>query len=361
MDKDQLKNELTIEQVFDLVADLGGEPQMRDGYFMARTICHGGSHFKLWYWNNTHLFKCFSDCDDVFDIFGLVSKVKEHETGKEWPLPKAVSFVASYFGYSFQDLNFEDEDSRLALEDWRLFNEYDNITEEKEKKTVELKKYDPRILENLPQPRIIPWEEEGISAKVMKECGIRYDPSNLGIVIPHYDVDGNLIGIRERTVAKSEEDNGKYRPAVINGQMFNSPLGFSLYNLNNSKDNVRVIKKAVIFESEKATLLYRTYWPDSDISCACCGSSITSYQVQLLLSLGVEEIVVALDRQYKEIGDEEFHRWTKKLMNIHQKYSSMVKVSFVFDKEHNLGYKMAPVDAGPDIFMKLFNERIFLT
>ena len=40
--KDEVKNNLTIEQVFDLVAELGGEPIMINGgtSFSAKTICH---------------------------------------------------------------------------------------------------------------------------------------------------------------------------------------------------------------------------------------------------------------------------------------------------------------------------------
>lgn len=41
--KNTLKENLTIEEVFDLVSELGGEPIMGNGLFTARTICHGGN------------------------------------------------------------------------------------------------------------------------------------------------------------------------------------------------------------------------------------------------------------------------------------------------------------------------------
>ena len=44
--KDTLKENLTIEEVFDLVSELGGEPIMGNGLFTARTICHGGDSHK---------------------------------------------------------------------------------------------------------------------------------------------------------------------------------------------------------------------------------------------------------------------------------------------------------------------------
>ena len=35
--------------------------------------------------------------------------------------------------------------------------------------------------------------------------GIAYDPKRHGIVIPHYDINNNLIGIRERTCRREEK------------------------------------------------------------------------------------------------------------------------------------------------------------
>lgn len=71
----------------------------------------------------------------------------------------------------------------------------------------------------------------------------------------------------------------------------------SLYNLNNSKNNISIIKKAIVFEGEKSCLLYQSYFGlDNDISVACCGSSLSTYQVQELINLGAEEIIIAFDR-----------------------------------------------------------------
>ena len=143
--------------------------------------------------------------------------------------------------------------------------------------------------------------------------------------------------------------------------MYNHPLGFALYNLNFSKENIRTFQKAVVFEGEKSSLLYGSYFGlDNDISVAVCGSNLINHQVDLLLSLGVKEIIVAFDKQFKESGDDEFKRWTQKLTDIHRKYSPKVQISFMFDKWNLLGYKDSPIDQGADTFMKLFKDRIVL-
>ena len=170
-----------------------------------------------------------------------------------------------------------------------------------------------------------------------------------------------MVGIRERTLIKENESNGKYKPAILNYQMYNHPLGFNLYNLNNSKENVKQMKKVFIFEGEKSCLLYQSYFGvNNDLSVAVCGSSLINYQVQLLLSLGVEEIIIAFDKQFKEVGDDEWKAWTKKLKDLHKKYGSQVQVSFMFDKWDLLGYKDSPIDCGPEVFLELFNKRVVL-
>lgn len=359
-DKDGIKNSLTIEQVNELVAELGGEPQIQGNSIISRTICHGGDSRKLYYYDNTKLFSCYTGCEErTFDIFQLVLKVKTRELMEEWELPQAIKYVAQYFGYS---PNEKDESFTSTLEDWKILNNYDRINNISiETQRVELKTYDDSILSNLPRPIIQPWIKEGITQEVMNNRNICYDPKNCGIVIPHYDIDGRLIGIRERTLIKENEVNGKYRPALLNRQLYNHPLSFNLYNLNNSKDNIARIKKAFVFEGEKSPMLYASYFgEENDISVACCGSSFIQYQAWLLINLGVEEIIIAFDKQFKELGDDEHRKLVRNLKQIHKKYGKFVKISYLFDKENLLGYKSSPIDHGPEVFMELFKERVDL-
>jgi hypothetical protein len=374
--KDELKESLTLEQVADLVAEFGGEPQIRDGMIVSKTICHnpaGEGSYKLYYYENTHLFRCYTDCGETFDIFELVQKIKNNNneqktyyskegilTLRPWQLFDAVEFVAIFFGYSITNENFSE--TQTLFQDWEKLNKYDKINSvELKEKTIELRVFDKKILNNLPRPHLEMWEDEGITYEVMMSRGIAYDPKRHGIVIPHYDINNNLIGIRERTLVEEEEKYGKYKPAIFNGKMYNHPLGFNLYNINKSKDNIKNLGIAIVGEGEKFCLTYASYFGmENDITVACCGSSLIWYQVELLLSLGVREIVVAFDKQFKEVGDAEWERWTKKLKDLHKKYGSYVQISFMFDKEDLLGYKDSPIDCGPDTFVKLFQERIYL-
>ena len=360
-DIEEIKNELTIEQIESLISDLGGEPIESNNILKCKTICHCGESHKLYYYPNTSLFKCYTDCGDTFDIFDLVKRVKSQNINN-YTLPQAVRYVAQYFGYTPKIKNKELFSDSLE-EYWDVLNSYNRIKNiNKETQRVELKVYDESILKNLPRPRIKNWEDEGIKYSTLIEYGIKFNPKSQGIVIPHYDIKNNLVGIRERTlIQENAELYGKYRPAYINNKMYNHPLSFNLYGINKTKNNIAKIKKAIIFEGEKSVLLYDSYFgKENNIAVACCGSNIISYQVKLLRQIGVEEIVIALDKQFQEKGDEEFKKLVKNLNNIYLKYGNYINISFIFDKYNLTGYKCSPIDCGADIFKELFKKRINL-
>lgn len=104
--------------------------------------------------------------------------------------------------------------------------------------------------------------------------------------------------------------------------------------------------------------LQALYGHDNDISVAVCGSAVSSYHIALLQELGVTEIIIAFDRQFVEIGDDEFKRLKNKLIHINKRYGTKVRISAIFDKNMILPYKDAPIDQGAQIFEKLLNERI---
>ena len=209
----------------------------------------GGHSHKLYYYDNTKLFRCYTECSSTFDIYDLIIKNKKNE-GIEYSLYQAIQFIITFFNLTVLTENFIFNNEELN--DWQILNKYEqNNSQEKQEKIIEFKYYNDKILKYLPRPKIPMWLKEGISQEVMDNAEIAFDPVNWGIVIPHRDPAGKLLGIRERTLIKEEEENGKYKPAILNYQMYNHPLGFNLYNLNNSKENIRKIKKAIIFERRK--------------------------------------------------------------------------------------------------------------
>ena len=78
LDKNDIKDQLTTEDVFELLDEFGGEPRYTNFGIISRTICHnpkGEGSFKLYYYENSQMFHCFTGCNDSFDAFELVIKV----------------------------------------------------------------------------------------------------------------------------------------------------------------------------------------------------------------------------------------------------------------------------------------------
>lgn len=360
-DKDQIKQELTLEQVAELVSELGGEPIEKDNTLVCKTICHCGQAHKLYYYGNSCLFKCYTDCGDSFDIYDLVKRVKIR-TDESYNLPKAIDYVAQYFGYTPKIIANYDNSADSLEQYWDTLRSYERIKGiNKETQRVELKVYDDSILKNLPKPRILNWEEEGITKEVCDYHNICYDAKNCGIVIPHYNEDNKLVGIRERTlIGEQAELYGKYMPARIHNKMYNHPLSFNLYNYNWSKENIKRMRKAIVFESEKSCLQYASmFGKDNDISVACCGSSLISYQVDLIKDY-IDELIVGFDHDFNDIKEENAQKIIKKYKNFAVKYGNYLTISFIWDRNNLTQYKASPTDGGKDIFIELFKERVNL-
>lgn len=363
-DKKAIREELSIDDYFQLVTEWGGNPEFTPFGFISDTICHnppGEGSRKLYFYENSDLFKCYTDCDCAFDIFELTIKVAQIQSNRKMDLNDAVRYLAAKFNIVIALDDTED----IGLADWQYLIAYDKINNIPTVNQVpQLKEYDKRILESLTiNPNYLtPWINDHIKPEILAHAQIGYNFSTDQISIPHFDKDGRFIGLRGRTVVKEDAERfGKYRPMIINKQQYNHSLGLNLYNLNNSKDNIKRMGKAIVFESEKSTLQFQSYFGlENDISVACCGSSVSSYQIQLLIEDRVQEIIIAFDRQFQELGDNEFKRLKAKLLGLHKKYKNEVLISFIFDKHLITSYKASPTDEGPEKFMQLFKERIIL-
>lgn len=358
--KDTLKEQLEIEQIYDLIELWGGEPEYSEKGLISQTICHnlpGEGSRKLYYYENTKLFRCYTGClEPSFDIFELCIKVMKNQKSLQWELYDAMDYIASYFGFNGEEV---DNDNTNELEDWEIFKRHDYQLPQILQIPI-LKEYNPVILTRFAYPRIASWEQEGITTEVCHQNFIGYYPGGEQIVIPHFDINNRLVGIRGRYLADDlAERYGKYRPLMVNQQLYNHPLSMNLYNLNHSKDNISKYHTVIVFEGEKSCLQYQSYY-DTDISVACCGSSISNYQINLLRSVGATEIVIAFDRQFQEIGDEEYVRLKAKLIHLYNKYKNVLKVTIIFDKNMITPYKASPTDEGHEIFEKLLGERIVL-
>lgn len=353
LDKDLIKEQIESEDILSFLSENDAEPVDNGSSIVCKTICHGGDSHKLYYYPEQRLFHCYTHCQDSFDIFELVMRVKNVD------LNTAIFYVANKFNIQHKEDFIEDD---TLLEDWRILKRWKENSEIiiKDDK-IRLPEVDGSIIENYPQPRIAAWEREYITKEICDYMNVRYDPIGGNIIIPHYDLEGRLVGIRQRVLVKDNEVYGKYRPFSRGTQRFNHPLGWNLYGLDKAKDRINEVGIAMVFEAEKSCYQAMNYLgTKNNIAVSMCGSFLSNYQLHLLLDAGAKEICIGIDRDYKELYDEEYMKIVKRINKIYEKYSPYVKLSFMFDTKPLTGYKQSPTDCGKGVFLELWKNRIMV-
>lgn len=289
-DKKAVKELITIEQIFEILEEYGGEPEfVADDIVVSRTICHNHPHNeasrKLYYYHNNGagLFHCFTGCaEPSFDVFELVIKIADIQFNQIWDLDQAVRFIVYRFGIDVPTSDDDPFQDTLLIDDFAYFDKISRIKEIDIKNyTTELNVYDDVILDRFNyNVKLTPWINEGITQETLDRNRIGFYPGRDVITIPHYDINGNFVGVRGRCLCKEEaEKYGKYRPIRVGNILYNHPLGYNLYGLDKNKENIKNIQKAIVFEGEKSVLLFDSYFgSENNISVACCGSSFTTYQ-----------------------------------------------------------------------------------
>lgn len=356
--KEDIKDNIDLDDVYDLLDALGAEPQMYSDYIVALTICHSGDSHKLYYYENTQLFNCYTNCNS-FDVIELVQKVKCLD------LNSAIYYLVNFFNLQWRIDDKDDYD--YSLEDWKIFDRQNKIAEIQEGQEtfhyIDLPRYDDKILTYYPQPLILSWKEEGIEKNICDYMNIHYDPTIGAIIIPHYDENNKCVGIRQRTLLQEQEKYGKYMPWRRGKIQYNHPLGFNCFGLNWAKDNIRKGGIAIVVESEKAVAQYMSWFqPENNICVAVCGNSLSKYQFESLQRHGAKEIVIAFDKDYEDIYDiENYEKFLKKLTRINEKFGAKCTLSFIIDTKNLLGKKCSPTDRGKEIFLELFRNRLRAT
>lgn len=318
-----------------------------EGAIIFPTICHNANpedaSFKLYYYKDTHLFYCYTECGGQ-SIFKLLEHIYTAR-GQE------------YNWYKDIYLPILDCSNFRKLENAN--NSYHQLRDNYKKKSREivLPTFNKGILDVFFKVYPEQWVAEGISRDTMDKYDIRFSLSQNKIIIPHFDVNGNLVGIRGRALDEWEIENlGKYMPVQIEQKWYAHKLSLNLYGLNYTKENIRTTGTVFIFESEKSVLKFEDF---NQLNCAVavCGSTLNKFQINLLMKeCHPKNFVICFDKEEKK-GETKYF---DKLYKICKKYSLYGNFSFIYDTEELLEMKDSPVDKGEEIFNKLLLRRVIV-
>ena len=94
----------------------------------------------------------------------------------------------------------------------------------------------------------------------------------------------------------------------------NSSSPTCLYGYDQNKAAIEKSRQVVLFESEKSVLKAPSY--NLHNSLAVFGSNISKQHIQLLLEMGVNDVVLCMDSDYKQVGDDEFKFFVVKMKKL---------------------------------------------
>lgn len=345
IDYKSIIDNLRIEDVKELVLRLGAREVIeKDGFFITNTICHNEdadeASLKLYFYYNNKIFYCYTECGPM-SIFKFLKHYYETR-----------GIIYDWYQDIYEVvLNCSSYNPMLARHQ-RYVPKRDKY-EKGQLKTIE------PISENLLNcfTKFYPseWLKDGISKDAIDKFNILFSISQNKIIIPHYNPDGRLIGIRGRALDEWEVENiGKYTPVKVEDQWYSHPLSLNLYGLNLTKENIKKYGICYVFESEKSVLQLESFnLPNCGV--AVCGSNFNKFALKLLLKTAhPQEVILCFDSEENE-GEEKYFN---KLYKICSKYTNYVNMSFVYDRKHLLNKKDSPSDRGEDIFRELIKKRI---
>ena len=352
----EIVEKLTIENVETILEKLGAEPKRTGDKIIARTVCHNHAHegkHKLEFYSDNKLFHCYTECGTL-NIFDVVMQSLEVD------FKESLQFICDIAGIDNNTLNGFTEGFNTKMDE-----ELEGFFER-----FKIKEFEPAEPFNVLNENILhyyypyyhkSWIDEGISIATMRKFGIKFDIENNRIIIPHRDIFGHLIGVRARNLNESEIAEGrKYIPIYHKGEtLLNHATGNNLYGAFENKSDIMAVKTIILMESEKGVMQLDSFGIPYGV--AVSGSNLSMQQIYLLKQLGVSEVIIALDKEYENIGDDLERIYAVKIRkSFIEKLRTDFKVSIIWDSRNLLDIKDSPTDKGKDVFEKLLLERIYI-
>lgn len=349
---------ITTSDIVQLVSKFG-IPETSIRYYNNQLImptgCHneiiGTAKHKLYYYEDSKKFHCYTCCGSMNPFEFVVQAYRTR--GIKYSLSNAAIIIERIIQERLRDgfavVTPPSNVKKEIEEDW-----HKSLTE-----------YNPSIMNCFSRNKkyLKVWEKEGISFDAMDKFGIKFDMIRNRMVIPIYDDKGVFVGAKVRNFNQEDIENGrKYMPLIHNNEIYTYDKGKILYGLNFNKKNIKNAKRAIIFESEKSTILYESLYVGNK-AVSIGGSNVSIYQAELLKQYKVETVVLALDNDYSLLPNEngEYDKYFglyKMLKEANKLDAKGFNVEIVYDWEQSyLENKDAPIDKGREIWNKLYRNR----
>ena len=345
IDYKSIIEQLDTEKVKNLLDHINIPYQEKESYLIMPTVCHNEdideASWKLYYYKKNHMFYCYTNCLSM-SIFKFLKNYYETRN-------QSYDWYSDIYEVILNCSNYNPNFGFTTPKYQSIRNTY------KAAEVQKLPTYPNGIIDCFTKFYPTEWLNDGISKASMDKFNIRYSIPQNKIIIPHYNADGELVGIRGRALNEWEVENvGKYMPVQIEGKWYSHPLSLNLYGLNETKNNIKRTGTCFLFEAEKSVLQFEGF-DSSNCAVAVCGSNFNKYALKILMKVArPREIVICFDKEEKPGSEDYFN----KLYQIGKKYQTYADFSFIYDRENLLDMKDSPTDKGADTFWKLYKKRV---
>lgn len=353
--RQEIIDSITLEDVKNFLEGLGvTQIQVNEdkGYLICPTICHNPVHIaesmKLYWYQNNKIFRCYTECNEAMSIFKLYQKYMELNY---YPISEAdaVEYVKRCLKHITVIEHKQQKKQSIDLNRYKFTAQL-----------PELQEYDKHVLDCFIHYYHPQWLKEGITPRVMDKFNILYSINDAAVVIPQKDINGRLIGIREREFEPWRiKELGKYHPITVGNINYKFSEMFQLYGAYEHQKGIQQRRSVILVEGEKSVMLDDVFYGDYANTVAVCGNHTNKYHISLLTDkLGVNEIIIAFDKEYDDWRSEEANKYRANIEKICRSYKDKASFSYIWDYEGLLKRKDSPFDKGKEIFEHLYRKRI---
>ena len=362
------------------------------------TLCHGGDGHNAAFDPETHKITCFSKCGNQTRVLhnwvSAALGTDNPSIGKQ--------FIEKWMDEAEIDLSDVIPGASGGIQTYHAFDP--------DMRVEMVKGIDPKILADLysqfdttPQTLSrLKWHlpkaqgGDGIPLQQLIDFNVAYYPKRGTIILPHHNINGEIVGLYERSFAPTKDEmekifqygkhewidnkeiwkaihyapKSKYMPLwkekeyrdknIEKDYTWSFPNSCNLYGLHKAKEAIQESGKAIIFEGAKSVMLAHAYGYPFAVASHTFGAH--ENHISMLIHAGAKEIILAFDRQYKEPAGKEWDTYEKRTQGLADRVGRFVKVSRICDRDGAfLGYKDAPIDNGKAAFESLFESREVLT
>ena len=222
----------------------------------------------------------------------------------------------------------------------------------------QLSEYNRNIIDTLPPLYPQAWIDEGISEETMDKYQIRYYERCNQTVIPCFDDEARLVGVRVRNWDKDRVEQAKYMPLVtLDGQCYKFNTNQVFYGINYNKPEIERTGKVIIVESEKAVMKLDTYMGRHNIALGMYGSNLGIQRRNQLLKMGVNTVSYVVDNDFIGQDDAFFEQWREKIQHFIKLWDGFCRVEIVWDNLGLLGPKENATDRTKEVWEQLWENR----